>query len=595
MKAWKPRGPIGFAGLTGFIGLTRATGANRAMAACAFMGILGVTVTAGVLITGCDFAGGTTGGSETTNGLTGTLHDGDGKPVPQAAVVLLPDNYNPIPGRDARPLRRTSTDKRGLYRFPGVATGVYNLEAKDSLRHVQVLVQGIHVDSAAAAATQADGVLEAPGTLVIPFADRHLPENAQAYVPGTTYCVFAASKMALGNLALENLAPGTYKELLAMSPDLPDGGPITVAGGFRIGPDSTTRLNPLQAWLHSARLKIDAARIPGGLTEALAGYPLLVRLGASNFDFTQARGGGEDIRFTRADGTRLPHQIEMWDAAGKTAAIWVRLDSLDRAGIDSSVTLHWGRVDAMDDSRGDQVFDTARGFASVWHLGEPATTAAGAYHDATGEAAGANPATAAAPNADTRVAAMGGFGKAFSPGGGTLSAALPAGLGGNAGFSVTFWMRFEMTAGRAGILTFGQPALNRGFHFLIRADTSAQFGPWGVSPDSNDSPSAQQNHFNLAPYLGQWAQVATVYNAADGMLTTYVDGVKMASNAVPGMDILAPSGLDIGKHVQAVSLLQSDFLGSLDEVRVYRGALSESWIRTEYATQKEGAAVLLSP
>ena len=57
----------------------------------------------------------------------------------------------------------------------------------------------------------------------------------------------------------------------------------------------------------------------------MTNYPVAVILNAMNFDFAQAKPLGEDIRFGKADGTPLPYSIELWDAAAKAAAIWVKV------------------------------------------------------------------------------------------------------------------------------------------------------------------------------------------------------------------------------------------------------------------------------
>src|SRR5690606_34663186 len=69
--------------------------------------------------------------------------------------------------------------------------------------------------------------------------------------------------------------------------------------------------------------------------DTVAKFPVLVRLDTSNFDagFGQAAAGGADIRFTKANNTtRLPHQIESWDAGAKKAAVWVLVDSIKGYG-----------------------------------------------------------------------------------------------------------------------------------------------------------------------------------------------------------------------------------------------------------------------
>jgi hypothetical protein len=102
----------------------------------------------------------------------------------------------------------------------------------------------------------------------------------------------------------------------------------------------------------------------------VAKFPVLIRLDSSSFNagFGQAAAGGADLRFTKANTTtRLPHQIESWNAAAKKAAVWVLLDSLKGGGIDS-LRMHWGNATAPNLSSGPSVFDTANGFEAVWHM-----------------------------------------------------------------------------------------------------------------------------------------------------------------------------------------------------------------------------------
>jgi hypothetical protein len=44
--------------------------------------------------------------------------------------------------------------------------------------------------------------------------------------------------------------------------------------------------------------------------------------------FSQAQFGGSDIRFTKADNTFLPYEIERWDSAHSQAEIWVKVDTV---------------------------------------------------------------------------------------------------------------------------------------------------------------------------------------------------------------------------------------------------------------------------
>lgn len=541
-------------------------------------------------VAGCEF-GSTTGGSETTNGLTGRIQDGDGKPVAHAKMTLVPADFNPVPGKDPRTLSRTETDTKGRYRFAQVAPGEYDLESRDSARGLRACLPGLRIAADQTAALVANDTVKMTGALRIPFADRHLAENSILYVPGTTIAVSVVGKLDdQGFLTLAGLPEGLYPVLMAHFPDPMDGAPIAVAENFRILSGDTARLAAFSAWSHSRVLLYDlgaAGKAAGEATAARgaagkAAYPLLVRLRAPEFDFSQARPNGEDFRCERSDGSLPPYQIERWDAAAGAAEIWVRLDSL-HAGPDSLI-LHWGRKDARDMSEGARVFDRANGLLSAWHLGE----AAAPFRDATSAAAHASMQVA---DSGALLPAVTGFGKGFHAAeGGQLTAAFPAAFKGNVAFTATFWMRFDAVTARSGAFSFGEESSLHGVHFLIRPDTSAQFGPWDQTPDA--LPSDQQNHFSLAPYIGKWIHIATAFDPKAQALRTWVNGELIAESVLPALDI-RPTGVRMGKGINqgASTNTENNLQGGLDEVRLYDRALTEAEIKLEYLTQRPDAAI----
>ncbi|MBN1306975.1 MAG: DUF2341 domain-containing protein, partial [Chitinispirillaceae bacterium] len=115
-------------------------------------------------------------------------------------------------------------------------------------------------------------------------------------------------------------------------------------------------------------INTNEAGIP--VSSIIINFPLLVRFDASTFDFSQALTGGEDVRFTKTDGTPLPFEIEQWDAKAQNAVVWVRIDTIYGNSIDQHFIMKWGDSAAIDRSNGAAVFDTANGFAGVWHLNE---------------------------------------------------------------------------------------------------------------------------------------------------------------------------------------------------------------------------------
>jgi hypothetical protein len=62
----------------------------------------------------------------------------------------------------------------------------------------------------------------------------------------------------------------------------------------------------------------DGADLPAGAAEA--DFPLLVRLNKGNFDFSQTKPKGADLRFSSASQP-LVYQIDEWDAASGRASV----------------------------------------------------------------------------------------------------------------------------------------------------------------------------------------------------------------------------------------------------------------------------------
>ena len=122
-------------------------------------------------------------------------------------------------------------------------------------------------------------------------------------------------------------------------------------------------------WQHSGSLYLvttpEGANLPASATET--NFPLLVRLNKDFFNFSEAKAGGADLRFSSSTGSPLPCQIEQWDAANGTANVWVLIPQI-KGNDRQEIKLHWGKADAASESKGSAVFTSANGFASVLHM-----------------------------------------------------------------------------------------------------------------------------------------------------------------------------------------------------------------------------------
>jgi hypothetical protein len=128
-------------------------------------------------------------------------------------------------------------------------------------------------------------------------------------------------------------------------------------------------------------IKLDTTAAGAAVMGDVAKYPVAIVLNAMNFDFTQAKSKGEDIRFTTMEGTALPFEIEFWDATAKVAALWVKVDVKGNAV--TNIKMTFGDPAAVSASNGQAVFPKEEGFLGAWHLSEAGSMTADGYKDSS--------------------------------------------------------------------------------------------------------------------------------------------------------------------------------------------------------------------
>ena len=122
-------------------------------------------------------------------------------------------------------------------------------------------------------------------------------------------------------------------------------------------------------WRCYRALQFDTTPAGANVSGDVRDFPLAVALSAANFDFATAKPDGSDLRFTNdKDDPPLPHAIEHWDAAAKSALVWVRVPRVRGNRNDQAIFMHWQNPEAASVARPAEVFDTKDGFLGVWHL-----------------------------------------------------------------------------------------------------------------------------------------------------------------------------------------------------------------------------------
>jgi hypothetical protein len=83
----------------------------------------------------------------------------------------------------------------------------------------------------------------------------------------------------------------------------------------------------------------------------LTNYQILLQLSSDNFT-NGAQIYGEDIRFMDVKGNELSYWIEYWDAIGRSARIWVKVNIPQRGS--TSIRMYYGNPNASSSSNGSR-------------------------------------------------------------------------------------------------------------------------------------------------------------------------------------------------------------------------------------------------
>lgn len=331
----------------------------------------------------------------------------------------------------------------------------------------------------------------------------------------------------------------------------------------------------LSAWANVTDLTLNTAPAGAGIASTVIGFPLLVRLTTSNFDFDQARPDGRDIRFAKPDGTPLPYEIERWDPNLRAAEVWVKVDTIRGGDAAQSIRMYWGNASAADSSRPAAVFGAANGYQSVWHLG-------GSGSAPRPNATGGNPASPVRYDGDE--AAPGVIAGADSLDGNADGDYLDvgSGYGGLAG-GMTFTVWAYPTAARqwSHLLDLGNGESADNI-VLGRWDTTSGLAFHNYSGANHSAVNAPGQLV-----LNQWQMVGVTVKGKS--VSLYKDGVPVLTDTladaitgvVRSLCFLGRSNSARGQYYQ----------GKLDEAEISAAARSKDWMKLLYQNQKPGQAI----
>jgi len=246
-------------------------------------------------------------------------------------------------------------------------------------------------------------------------------------------------------------------------------------------------------WQHGKKLAFDTTATGVEVDQDVSLLPVLVRLHSGNFNFSEAKPDGSDLRFFAADNkTPLAFHIEKFDAANELAVVWVKLPKLKAKANTDALMVRWGNKDAKPAGESKAVYDESQ--VLVLNFSEE-----GAVKDATGNANDAKEATGVAVANGPIGGAM-----AFN---GTARVVVPASaslsLKPSTGWTMTAWVKPD-SLDKASLMSLGGLSVD-----LAAGVPTVRFG---------NAAAAATGKLQA----GIWQHLAVVY--AGGKVQFFVDG-----------------------------------------------------------------------
>ena len=537
-----------------------------------------ITGCCGILYT-CSISSLNGDGSGTRTGnpysVIGRAVDSLSMPVAYAKVRLRPAAYlTPIPtgsgGAAVGVLSDKFTDDSGQFVLDSVAPGAYMIEVNNQK------------GSSVAAACVASG-----NNAYIDVGKKILVRSCVVR-GGIPVEQLSGKTWFVQIYGLERIASVNNQTGVFVFPDVPAGNytiqqtersveiaPVII-DSVNVGSGDTVVL-PYVSWRFSRKLALNTTGSGAGVKGDVVNFPVLVRLTQGNFDFSQAKNSGADLRFTKSDGTPLPYEIERWDSAAAKAEIWVRVDTVHGNDSTHYITMYFGYQNAIGVANGAAVFDTANGFRAVIHLNKNCNDATDYMNSGTAYGT-------------TDTAGVIGYSKKFH---GRDSIKIAGLMGTPSSITLSAWTQLDTTdTGGAEVISVGDDALIRMDDvYHTPTDPSGTKGSFRYD-------SAYSNDYTVCSgqYLQKtgWHYLAFTIDAASRFQSLFIDGNQIITT-YRDVSLYWHSSRNtyIGTHGFNWNAGPNNdhnryrFKGAIDEVRVCRVARSPDWIKLCFMSQRK--------
>ncbi|MFC1576308.1 DUF2341 domain-containing protein, partial [Candidatus Omnitrophota bacterium] len=306
------------------------------------------------------------------------------------------------------------------------------------------------------------------------------------------------------------------------------------------------------------------------VTDTLTNFPMLFSVTDADLIDKAMSGSNYVLKFTKADGTELPYEVEQFDNGTGELLTWVKVDTVSHT-TDTSIFMHYDTTEtaSTDDAAG--VWDS---YTSVWHMDDASSPVTDSKETNNGTASG-NPTFGSTGQIDDAIY--------FNGGGDYVSVTDDPSLAfGTGSFSFSAWVNYSGNSAEGYQTVLAKRDENgnwRGFG-LFRENVS---DTWRA--EIGEAGSFANVYSNSTVTEGSYEYVTIVVDRNTDTLKMYVDGALQSGQA----DISS-----IGSLTSTVDLLIGKvnrdkyyFDGGIDELRISTSVPSNAWVQTEYDNQSE--------
>jgi biopolymer transport protein ExbB len=321
-------------------------------------------------------------------------------------------------------------------------------------------------------------------------------------------------------------------------------------------------------WQQRKKIQYDASAKGADIKDSLTDIPVLVRLHTGNFNFSNAKSDGTDIRFVGGDDkSPLKYHIEKFDSKEEIALIWVKIPRISGGANQDSIWLYYGNPSAPDGQDAGGTYDVNQ--VAVYHFAEKE----GNPRDATSYGN-----HVAGFTGKLGLPSVVGNGAQFSgTAGGQMTIARSPSLSFTKGFTFSSWVRPTQSSGSSHLFSWDD-----GIQSIVvgiengNVYCSLAYGK-GLSAVTPKTAALTPN---------RWQHLVVTVDP-EKQIVLYLDG-KEASESKLNRAIPAPSAdIIIGGAAKGGNA----FIGDLDEVQLSNVVRSGGWIQAAFQGQSPDGAL----